>query len=161
MSSKKQCFKVYKTISCSLLKFSYNALYFNMERSACYTFDFISLKCRGKKTARLCERLTLSFIACPNFDASCSGSNETHLSSSHVRGKISMRRAACCVQLRTKQNVEAEHQDDARAHFPVRPRTLVESKRNKRATRARMQNNAPRRARPSRRNPSTSPRANR
>lgn len=74
------------------------------------------------------------------------------MSSSHVRGKISMRRAA---HARTKQNVEAEHQDDSPVPS-IRPsaRTLVESKRNKRATRARMQNNAPRRARPSRRNPS-------
>lgn len=71
-----------------------------------------------------------------------------------VRESRSREKLNTGVQLWTKQNVEADHQDDVRAFSSPPPRPLVESKRNKRATRARMQNNAPRRARPSRRNPS-------
>lgn len=61
--------------------------------------------------------------------------------------------AGCSARSDKAKCRSGEHQDDARAP-PPSTRTLVESKRNKRATRAtraRMQNNAPRRARPSRR----------
>lgn len=108
----------------------------------------------GKEMARLCERLTLSFITFLGVRISMHPVPDRMKLTCHrvtfaVKSQCGVQRAD-----RTKQNVEAEHQDDARAHFPRSPRTLVESKRNKRATRARMQNNAPRRARPSRRNPS-------
>lgn len=91
------------------------------------------------------------------------GSDEIHLSSSHVRcGKnLDARRTWACMaralgqsKIETRREVEGRGGETSRwCSRAARP--LVESKRNKRATRARMQNNAPRRARPAPcRNPS-------
>jgi len=63
-----------------------------------------------------------------------------HLSASHVRRKISMRRTA--------RALGQSEIGSGTSRWCSRPCPLVESKRNKRATRACMQNNAPRRARP-------------
>lgn len=81
------------------------------ETRVCRTCGFISQKCRESarrpRVSAKDEALSRSSVS----KCRCTpGSNETHSSSSHVRGKISMRRAT-----RTKQNAGAEHQDDARA----------------------------------------------